>query len=148
MTLWTVAQQASLSFTVSQSLFKLMSMDLVTPSNHLIFCCPLFLLPSIIHSTRVFSNESTVHIRWPKYWSFNFSISHSNEYSGLISFGIDWFDSCCSKESQESFPTPQFESINSSVLIILYSPTLTYVRDYWKNHQSVHFSCSVVSYSL
>ena len=134
MTPRTVAHQASLSFTVSQSLFKLMSIDLVTPSNHLIFCCPLFLLPSIIHRTRVFSNESAVHIRWPKYWSFSFNISHSNEYSGLISFGIDWFDSCCLRESQESFPTPQFKSINSSVLIILYSPTLTYVHDYWKNH--------------
>ena len=69
-----------------------MSMDLVTPSNHLIFCCPLFLLPSIIHSTRVFSNESTVHIRWPKYWSFTFNINPSNQYSGLIPFRMDWFD--------------------------------------------------------
>ena len=89
---WTAAHQASLSFTNSQSLHKLMSIELVMPSNHLILCHPLLLLPSILPSIRVFSNESVLHIRWPKYWSFSFSISPSNEYSGLISFRIDWFD--------------------------------------------------------
>ena len=89
---WTVARQASLSVTNSQSLLKLTSIESVIPSNHLILCRPLLLPPSIFPSTRVFSNESVLHIRWPKYWSFSFSISPSNEYSGLISFRIDWFD--------------------------------------------------------
>ena len=91
--LWTAAHQASLSFTASQSLLKLMSIvELVMWSNHLIFCHFLLLLPSIFRSIKVFSSESARRIRWPKYWSFNFSISPSNEYSGLISFRIDWFD--------------------------------------------------------
>ena len=89
---WTAARQVSLSITNSQSLLKLMSIELVMPSNHLILCCALLLLPSIFPSITVFSNESVLHIRWPKYWSFSFSISPSNEYSGLISFRIDWFD--------------------------------------------------------
>ena len=89
---WTVACQASLSITNSQSLLRIMSIEAVMPSNHLIPCCPLLLLPSIFPSIRVFSNESLICIRWPKYWSFNFSISPSNDYSGLISFRIDWFD--------------------------------------------------------
>ena len=92
MTPWTAALQASLSIVNSQSLLKLMSIELVVPSNHLTLCCPLLLPPSIFPSIRVFSNESVLHIRWPKYWSFSFSISPSNEYSGLISFRIDWFD--------------------------------------------------------
>ena len=87
---WTAAHQVSLFFTISQSLLKLMSIELVIPSNHLILYCPLLLLPSIFPSIRVFSNELTLHIRWPKYWSFSFC--PSNEYSGLISFRIDWFD--------------------------------------------------------
>ena len=87
-----LVHQACLSFTISQSSFKLMSIELVMPSNHLILCCPLLLLPSIFPSIRIFSNESSLWIRWPKYWSFNFSISPSNEYSGLISIRIDWFD--------------------------------------------------------
>ena len=89
---WTAACQASLSFTNTWSLLKLMSIELVMPSNHLIFCHPLILLPSIFPSIRVFSNESVFHIRWPKYWSFSFSISPSNEYSGLTSFRTDWLD--------------------------------------------------------
>ena len=89
---WTAAHKASLSFTISQSFPKFMSIKLVTPSNHLILCRPLLLLPSIFPSIRVFSNESVLHIRWPKYWSFSFSISPSSGYSGLISFRIDWFD--------------------------------------------------------
>ena len=89
---WTAAHQASLSITNSQSLLKLMSIESVMPPNHLILCHPLLLLPSIFPSIRVFSSESGLHIRWPKDWSFSFSISPSNEYSGLISFTIDWFD--------------------------------------------------------
>ena len=89
---WTVAHQASLSFTISWSLLKLMSIESMMPSNHLILCCPLLLLPSIFPSIRVFSNESALHIRLPRYWSFSFSISPFSEYSGLISFRTDWFD--------------------------------------------------------
>ena len=89
---WTAARQASLSIANSWSLPKLMSIELVMPSSHLILCCPLLLLPSIFPSIRVFSNESVLYIRWPKYWSFTFSISPSNEYSGLISFKMDWLD--------------------------------------------------------
>ena len=87
---WTAARQASLSITNSQSLLKLMSIESVMPSNHLILCCPLLLPPSIFTSIRVFSNESVLHIRWTKYWSFSFNISPSNKYSGLISFRMDW----------------------------------------------------------
>ena len=89
---WTAACQASLSVTNSQSLFKLMLIEPVLPSNHLILCCPLLLLPSIFPNIRIFSNESALHIRWPKYWSFSFNISPSNEYSRLISFRMDWLD--------------------------------------------------------
>ena len=133
---WPAASQASLSITHSWSLPKLMSIESVMPSNYLILCHPLFLLPSIFPSIRVFSNESVLHIRWPKYWSFSFNISPSNEHPGLISFGIDWFDFLAIKEdSQESSPTPQFKSINSSVLSFLYSPNFTSIHDYWKNHR-------------
>ena len=89
---WTVARQASLSFSVSQSLLKFMSIKSVMPSNHLVLCCPFLLLPSIFSSIRVFSNELPLHIRWPEYWSFSLSISPSSEYSGLIALWIDWFD--------------------------------------------------------
>ena len=98
----TAAHQASLSFTTFRSLFKLMSTESVMPSNHLILCHPLLLLPSIFPSTRVFSNESALRIRWPRYWSFSFSISLSNEYSGLISFRIDWFDLLAVQETLKS----------------------------------------------
>ena len=91
-TLWTAARQASLSFTIAQSLHRLLSIELVMPSNHLILYHPLLLLPPIFLSIRVFSDESALHIRWPKYWSFSLSISPSNEYSGLISFRTDWLD--------------------------------------------------------
>ena len=126
---WTAAHQASLSVTNSWSLPKLMFTELVMPSNHLIFCYPL-LLPSIFPSIRVFSNESGLHIRWPKYWSFSFTISASNEYSGLISFRMDWFDLLAVQGTLKSPPTPQFKSINSSVLSLLHSPTLTSIHDY------------------
>ena len=89
---WIAARRANLSFTIPQSLLKLMSIESVMPSNHLILCCPLLPLPSIFPSIRVFSNESALRIRWPKYWSFNFSIRPSGEYSGLISFRMDWFN--------------------------------------------------------
>ena len=91
-TSWTAAHQASLSITNFRSLFKLMSIESVMPSNHLILCCPLLLLPSIFPSIRVFSNESALCIRWPEYWSFSFNISPSNEHSVLISFRMDWLD--------------------------------------------------------
>ena len=123
-----------LSFTISWSLLKLMFTESVMPSNHLILCCPFPLLPSVFPSIRVFSSEPAVRIRWPKYWSFSFSISPSNGYSGLISFRIDWFDLCCPRDSQESSLAPQFESINSSALSLLCGPTLTSIPDYWKNH--------------
>ena len=130
---WTVARQASLSFTITQSLLKLMSIESVMLSNHLILCCPLLLLPSVFPSTRVFSIESALCIRWPKYWSFIFSISPSNEYIGLISFNIDWFDLLAPQRTQESFLAPQFESIKSSLLNLLFGPTLTVIYDCWKN---------------
>ena len=132
-TSWTIACQASLSFTVSQSLLKLMSIESLMPSNHLILCCPLLLLPSIFPSIRVFYSESVLHIRWPKHWSFSFSISPSNEYSGLISFSTDWFGLLAVQETLSrvfSNTTVQKHQIFS----FLYSPTLTSIHDYWKNH--------------
>ena len=134
---WTAARQASLSITNSRSLPKLISIMLVMPSNHLILCHPLLLLPSVFLSISVFSDESAFCIRWPKYWSFSLSISPSNEYSGLISFSMDWKNLLAvqgREDSQESSPTPLFKSIYSSVLSFLYSPTLTSIHDYWKNH--------------
>ena len=124
-TQWTAARQASPSITNSRSLLKFMSIESVMPSNHLILCRPLLLPPSIFPSIRVFSNESVLRIRWPKYWSFSFSISSSNDYSGLISFRIDWLDLLAVQGTLESSPTPQFKSINNSALSFLYSPTLT-----------------------
>ena len=129
---WTAARRASLSITSSQSLPKLMSIELVMPSNHLILCCA-FLLPSIIPNIRVFSNEPALHIKWPKHWSFSFNISPSNEYSELMSFRMDWLDLLAVPGTLKS-PTPQFKSIDSSALSFLYSPTLTSTHDYWKNH--------------
>ena len=102
-TLWTAARQASLSITNSRSFLKLISTESVMPSNHLILCIPLFFLPSIFLSIRVFSNESVLHIRWPKYWNFSFSIRSSNEYSGLISFRIHWFDLLAIQRTLTSF---------------------------------------------
>ena len=123
----------SLSITNSQSLPKLMSVESVMPSNHLILCCPLLFLPSILPSIRVFLNESALHIRWPAYWSFSFNISLSNEHPGLISFRMDWLDLLAVQGTLKS-PIPQLESINSSVLSCLCSLTLTSTHDYWKNH--------------
>ena len=115
---WTAACQATPSINNSRSLFKLMSIESVMPSNHLIFCRPLILLPSIFPSIRIFSNESALRIRWPKGWSFSFNISPSNEHPGLISFRMDSL--CSPRNFQESSPTSH-KSINSSVLSFLYS---------------------------
>ena len=131
---WTAACQASLSITNSQSLVKLMSIESVMPSNHLILCRPLFLLPSIFPNIGVFSNESALCIKWPKYWSFSFNISPSNEHLGLISLMMDWLDLLAIQGTLKSSPTPQFKNINSSVLSFLYSPIFTSIHDYWKNH--------------
>ena len=111
---WTAARQSSLSITNYRSLLKLMPIELVMPSNHLILCCPLLLPPSIFPSIRFFSNESALHIRWPKYWSFSFSISPSNEYSGLISFKMDWLDLLAVQGTLKNLP--QHHSSTASVL--------------------------------
>ena len=126
----THGHQASLSITNSPSLHKLMSVELVMPSNHLILCRLLLLLPSVFPSIGFFYKESVLCIRWPKYWSFSFSITPSNEYSGLISCRIDWFDL---PAVQGTSLTPQFKSITSSVLSFFYGPTLPSIHDYWKN---------------
>ena len=112
-----------------------LSIKSVMPPHHLILCYPLLLQTSIFPNIRVFSNESVLRIRWPKDWSFSFSISPSKEYSGLISFRMDWLDLLAVQgESRESSPTSQFKSISSSALSFLYGPTLTFTYDYWKNH--------------
>ena len=111
---WTAPHQASLPITNSQSLLKLMSIELVMPCNHLILCHVVFLLPSILPSIRVFSSESVLHIRWPKYWNFSFSISPSNEYSGLISFRTDWLDLLCVQGTLKSLL--QHHSSKASIL--------------------------------
>ena len=132
---WTAAHQAFPSITNSQSLLKLRSIESVMPSNCLMLCCPLLLLSSILPSIRVFSSESVLRNRWPKYWSFSFSMSPSNEYSGLIFSRIDWFDLLAVHGTlQESSPAPQFGSISSSALSLLYDLTLTSIDNYWKNH--------------
>ena len=125
---WAAARQASLSSTISLSLLTFTSFESVMPSNHLILCCPLLLLPSVFSRIKIFSNESALHIRWPKYGSV--SISPSNEYSGLISFRMDWFDLLAVQGALKSL----FQHHNSSTLSLLYSPTLTSIHDYWKNH--------------
>ena len=132
---WNAAHQASLSITNLQSLLKLMSIELAMPSNHLIPRCPLLLLPSIFPSIRVFSDESALRIRWPKYWSFNFSISPSSEYSGLISFRIDWFDLLAVQGTLRSLL--QHHSSKAAILrcsSFPHSPTLTSIHDHRKNH--------------
>ena len=132
---WTAAREASLSITNSQSLLKLMFIESVTPFNHLISCYPLLLLLSIFPSIRVFSNESILHIRWPKYWSFSFSISPSNEYSGLISFRIEWFDLLTVQESFKSLL--QHHSSKASILqhsaFFIVQFSFPY-ESIWRNH--------------
>ena len=131
----TAACQALLSFTISQSLLKFMSIQSVVLSNHLILCCSLFLLPSVFPSIRVFSSELALCIGWLKYRSFSFSINPSSEYSGLISFRIDWFDLLSVQGTLKSLlQHHSSKSINSSVLSLLYGPTLTSIHDHWKNH--------------
>ena len=136
-TSWTAAHQASLSITNSRSLLKLMSIKSVMPSNHLILCHPLLLLPSIFPSIRVFSNESVLQIRWPKTWSFSFSISPSNEYSGLISFRIHWFDLLAVQGTHKTLL--QQHSLKTSIIqcsTFVYRPVLLSMHDYWKNSSS------------
>ena len=130
---WTAACQASLSITNSRSLLKLMSIELVMPSNHLIICRPLLLPPSIFPDIKVFSNESALRIRWPKYWSFSFSVSPSNEHPGLISFRMDWLDLLAVQGSLKSLL--QHHSSKASILrrsgfFIVQHPYM----NYWKNH--------------
>ena len=130
---WTVAHQASLSTINSWSLPKFMSIESVMPSNHLILCCPLLLLFSIFSSIKVFSNESALCIRWPKYWSFSFNISSSNEHPGLISFRMDWLDLLAGQGTLKSL----LQCHNTPSILrrcFLFSPTLISMHDYWKNH--------------
>ena len=129
-----VPHQASLSFTISWSLLKLISIELVMPSNHLILCHPILFPPSIFPSIRVFSNESVLCIRWPKYWSFSFSISPSNEYSGLISFRMDWLDLLAVQGTLKSLL--QHHSSKASLLqcSAFFIVQLSHPHDYWKNH--------------
>ena len=132
---WTVAHQASLSIANSGSLLKLMSIESVMPSNHFVLCRPLLLLPSIFPSVRGFSSESVLRIRWPKYWNFSFSISPSNEYSGLISFRIDWFDLLAVQGTLKSLI--QHHSLKASILwhLAFFMVQVSYIgNDYWKNH--------------
>ena len=131
---WTAACQASLPITNSWSLLKLLSIKSVMPFNHLILCLPVLLLPSIFPSIRVFSNESRLHNKWPKYWSFNFNISPSNEHLGLISFRMDWLDLLAVQGTIKSLL--QHHSSKASILqhSAFYGPTLTSIHDYWKNH--------------
>ena len=135
---WTIPRQTSLSFTISRSLLKLMSIESVMPSNHLILCHPLLLLPSLFPSIRVFSNELALCIWWPKYWSSSFSISPSNEYSGLISFRIDWFDLLTVQGTLKSLL--QHHSLKASILwhtafyMVQLSHPVVSVHDYWKKH--------------
>ena len=132
---WTTTREAPLSSTISWSLLKFMSVKSVMLSNHLILCRPLLLLPSMFPSIRVFSNELALQIRWPKYWTFSFSISLSNEYPGLISFRTDWLDLLEVQGTLKSLL--QHHTSKASILRVLsflYSPTLTSIHEYWKNH--------------
>ena len=132
---WTAARQASLSITNSRSLPKLMSIELVIPPNHLILCRPLLLLPSIFPNIRVFSNESALCIRWPKYWSFSFNINPSNEHPGPISLRMYWLDLLAVQGTRKSLL--QHHSSKASILLcsaLFIVPTLTSVHDHWKNH--------------
>ena len=133
---WTAARQASLYFTISQSLLKLMSIEAVVPSNHLILRHPVFLLPSIFPNIRVFSNESALYVRRPKSWSFHFSVSPSNEYSGLISFRMDWLDLLKVQGTLKNLL--QHHSSKVSILrrsaFFIVQLSLTSIHDYWKNH--------------
>ena len=129
---WITAHQDSLSITNSRSLPKLMSIESVMPSSHLVFCRPLLLLPSIVPNIRVFSNESAPRIRWPKYWSFSFNISPANEHPGPISFRMDWLDFLALQGTLKSL---QYHNSKASLaLSFIHSPTFTSIHDHWKNH--------------
>ena len=130
----TTACQASLSITNSQSPPKPMSIVSVMPSSHLILCHPLLLLPPILPSIRVFSNESALCMRWPKYWSFSFSIIPSKEIPGLISFRMDWLDLLAVQGTLKSLLQHHSSKASTSALSLLHSPTLTSIHDHWKNH--------------
>ena len=131
---WTAARQASLSITNSRSLLKLMSIESVMPSNHLILCRSLLLLPSIFPSIRVFSNESVLHIRWPKYWRFIFNINPSSEYSGLISFRIDWFELLAVQRTPKSLLQYHSSKVQFFSAQLSLWPTIPSIYYYWKNH--------------
>ena len=131
---WTAAHQASLSIASSQSLLKLMSIESVMPSSHLILCHPLLLLPSICPSIRVFSNESVLRIKWPKYWSFSFNISPSKEYSGLIFFRIDWLDLLAVQGTLKSLLQHHSSEVSILQCPALFIVQLTSIYDYWKNY--------------
>ena len=146
MTPWTGAHQTSLSIINSQSLIKLMSIESVMPSNHLILCCPLLLLLSIFPSIRRFSNYTILCIMWQKCWSFSFSVNPSYEYSELISFRIDWVDLLAVQGTLKSL---QHHSSKSSVLHFLYGPTLMSTHDYWENHSFDYMDlCGKVMFPL
>ena len=138
--------RASLFFSISQGWFKLMPIESMMPSNHLILCCPLLFLPSVFPSIRVFSSELALRIRWPKNCSFSFSSSPSNEYSGLISYRTDCFDLAI-QGTLKSLLQHQLESVNSLALSLLYGPTLTSIHDYWKRMVIIH-GAELKSYSL
>ena len=131
---WTAARQASISITNSWRPPKPMSIKSVMPSNHLILCHPLLLLPSVSPSIRVFSNESVLHIRWPKYWSFSFNISPFNEHPGLISFRMDWLDLLAVQGTLKSLLQHHSSKTSIPPHSAFLSPTLTSIHDHWKNH--------------
>ena len=128
---WTAAYQASLSFTISQNLLELVSIESVMPSNYLILSCPLLLLPSIFLRIRIFSNELALCIRWPKYWRFSFSISYSNNIQGWFPLELTGLISLLSKSLLQQFKA-QFKSINSSIFSLIYGANFTSILDYWK----------------
>ena len=142
---WKAAHQAPLSSAFSWRLLRFMSIELVVLSNHLVLYCPLLLMPSIIPNISSFSDKSAFCIRWPKYWSFSFSTTPSNEYSGLISFRIDWFHLLAVQGTQESSPMPQFKRISFLMPSLLYGPALTSKHDYWKNHSFDHLDLCLQS---
>ena len=132
---WAAAHRASLSITNSRSLLKLMSIESVMPSNHLILCHPLLLQPSLFPSRRVFSNESVLRIRWPKHWSFSFSISPSNEYSGLICFRMDWLEILAVQKTLKSLLQHHRSKASNLRHSAFFIVQLTSIHDYWKNQR-------------
>ena len=151
MTPWTAARQASLSFTISHSLLKLMSIEWVMPSNHLILCRPLLRLPSIFPSSRIFSNEPAIRIRWSKYWNFSFSISPFYEYSGLIFFRIDWFDFLLVQGTLKSLLQyhslkPLILHVSAFFMVPLSYPYMTTIPALLLNRLIIHNSCCMSTF--